>query len=495
NGKYIEIADYLDGNYNAAIMSMESGYTNKTAGSYTVIFKLVNDNYIWVKPSAEEPLSDKLFAKAVLFDNEISIDNSALTATLDWSIGKIVLATDGWNLKSKEGVSLNALAAYQDMITANSLDVTIGYRYYDTNGNLIEEPVLQGGDKYIVEAYLAGADAVNFEFEDGTDELKSVSARKDYTVPQNAAAAFFGSVASFAKANWLWLVIAAAVLLFLIILICVIVSAKKKKRKREEERLAREEQRRLEEKAERERREEREEQRRREEREERMARMNQQQMPQMPSMMMPQMMQMPQMMGQQMPQQQPQYAPQQQPMGGGSADNAQITRIETELAAMKAAQAAKELAEIKAAQAAMHDDINELKRGDQFSGMNVDAMTEIMTRALKNVLASAAQPMVTAPPAQPAQLTDGSSSTATANAVYPPDAVMTTVTTTKIDTTKKPAQPADRASAPAPAGRTIVRNYVAPMPVDDGRVFDVGGFYTPADPVTDMEFGEEEKKD
>ncbi|MDE6075204.1 MAG: hypothetical protein K2G26_02070, partial [Clostridia bacterium] len=40
NGEYINIVDYLDGNYNADIMSMLSGYTNKTAGAYTVTFKL-----------------------------------------------------------------------------------------------------------------------------------------------------------------------------------------------------------------------------------------------------------------------------------------------------------------------------------------------------------------------------------------------------------------------------------------------------------------------
>ncbi|MDE6791317.1 MAG: hypothetical protein K2J61_06300, partial [Clostridia bacterium] len=61
----------------------------------------------------------------------------------------------------------------------------------------------------------------------------------------------------------------------------------------------------------------------------------------------------------------------------------------------------------------------------------------------------------------------------------------------KIDTTKKPAQ---NAQAAAPV-RTVVRNVVAPMPVDDGRVFDVGGFYTPADPMTDMGFTSEENKD
>ncbi|MDE7401172.1 MAG: hypothetical protein K2N17_03875, partial [Clostridia bacterium] len=59
----------------------------------------------------------------------------------------------------------------------------------------------------------------------------------------------------------------------------------------------------------------------------------------------------------------------------------------------------------------------------------------------------------------------------------------------------KPAQTAERAQAPAPAVRTVVRNVVAPMPVDDGRVFDVGGFYTPVDPLTDLNLDDVEKKD
>ncbi|MDE7401777.1 MAG: hypothetical protein K2N17_06975, partial [Clostridia bacterium] len=85
-------------------------------------------------------------------------------------------------------------------------------------------------------------------------------------------------------------------------------------------------------------------------------------------------------------------------------------------------------------------------------------------------------------------------STATPAATQvPPDAVMTTVTTTKIDTTKKPAQNA-QAQAAAPV-RTVVRNVVAPMSVDDGRVFDVGGFYKPADPVTDMGFTDDDKSE
>ncbi|MDE6791355.1 MAG: hypothetical protein K2J61_06490, partial [Clostridia bacterium] len=409
-GDYINIVDYLDSNYNANVMSMLSGYTNKTAGAYTVTFKLVSNNYTWVEPTGAEPMS-KLFAKA-LFTNEISINNPELTATLGWSIGKIVLTTDGWNLKSKTGASLNALAAYQDMITANGLDVTIGYRYYDTNGNLLEEPVLKGGEKYIVEAYLTGEDAANFEFVDGTDDIKSISARKDYTVPQSAFAAAMGTALSFVKTNWLWFVIAALVLLFLIILICIIASAKRKKRRREE--LA--EQRRLEEKEERERKEEerreREEQRRREDREERMARMNQQQM-------MPQM--MPQMMGGQMPQ----MGGGSMAMGGGGSSNelaelkAEVSALRAAQEAMRAEQTAKELAEIKAlhtaeqqiAQAKTDMRVESLTSrlgGEQLisGGVTAATLVEMVTAAMEKVLDSrekgAAQPATSTPEAAPA---------------------------------------------------------------------------------------------
>ena len=481
NGGYINIAEYLDDNYNADIMSMLSGYTNKNAGAYTVTFKLASNNYEWVEPTSAEPASKKLFGKAVLFVDGIAIDNSALTATLNWKINKIVLGTDGWKFgKKEEGVSLAALADYQKMIEDNQLDIAIAYRYYDTNGNLIEEPVLKGGDKYIVEAYLTGADAANFEFEDGTDEIKSISARQDYTVPQSKIAAVWGSVTDFAKANWLWLVIAAAALLFLIILICIIAAAKKKKKRRLAEEKAERERKLAEEKEEKER--EREE--RRLEREERMARMSQQQS--MPQMMMPQM--MPQM---QMPQPQPQYAPQSQTvqpvMGGGSANEiaelraefkAEMAAMRTEAtlraemaakeSAMRAEQStAKELAELRSEQnAVLRSDVNALRNGEQVSGINLEAMTEMMAKALKSVLSAASQQVIEAKPAQPAQLTDGTTaSAAPVAAQVPPDAVMTTVTTTKIDTTKK----AQNGQGNAQTTRTT-RSFVPPMPVDDGRV-------------------------
>ncbi|MDE7163794.1 MAG: hypothetical protein K2O44_06995 [Clostridia bacterium] len=504
SGEYISLTDYLGGSYAdyKDIIAISGDYRdirNVSQSGYKARLVLTDPNYKWAIPTTAEPASKKLFA-AKLFGNELAIVDD-ITAEINWNITPIVLDVSEMWVKGKNGATLNLPENITKLIDAETLSVL--YRYYDDADQFIETPELKGGKSFRVEAVFGGIDAEsgNVVIKTADGNFGAVSDKISYTVPQSGAAAFFGSALSFLKANWLWFVIAAAALLFLIILICIIASAKKKKRKREEERLAREEQRRLEEKAERERKEEREEQRRREEREERMARMNQQAMPAMMPQMMPQMQYIPQGMPQAMPQNA-------QPMGmggsmgGGSISEAMFMQMQAEFAAMKAEQAAKELAEIKAEQAAIKAEQNAMRNDFvldktgakvQAAGISVDAMTEIMTMALKNVLTSATQQAIAAQPAQPAQLTDGSAAAPAATQV-PPDAVMTTVTTTKIDTTKKPAQTAQTADRAAPAGRTIVRNYVAPMPVDDGRIFDVGGFYTPADPV-DLGLEEEDKKD
>ncbi|MDE5766013.1 MAG: hypothetical protein K2I17_02465 [Clostridia bacterium] len=499
SGEYISLADYLGGSYAEykdiiALSGDCRDIRNVSQSGYKARLTLTDPNYKWAQPTTAEPASLKLFA-AKLFDNELAIVDD-VTAEIGWNITPLVLDVSEMWVKGKSGATLNLPENIAKLIDAETLSVL--YRYYDDADQYIETPELKGGKSFRVEAAFGGIDAEsgNVLFKTADGNVSAVSDKISYTVPQSATAAFFGSAVGFLKANWLWFVIGAAVLLFLIILICLIASAKKKKRKKEEL----EEQRRLE-------KEEREREERKLEREERMARLSQVQAAPAPQYI-------PQPMPQYAPQ--PQYMPQSMPqnaqptgmggaMGGGSITEAMFMQMQAEFAAMKAEQAAKELAEIKAEQAAIKAEQNAMRNDfvleksgakAQAAGISVDAMTEIMTMALKNVLASATQQVVAAQPQQPAQLTDGGAPAATANAPtqIPPDAVMTTVTTTKIDTTKKPAQPGERAAQAAPV-RTVVRNYVAPMPVDDGRVFDVGGFYKPADPVTDMDFGEEEKKD
>ncbi|MDE7075756.1 MAG: hypothetical protein K2O62_00345, partial [Clostridia bacterium] len=329
-------------------------------------------------------------------------------------------------------------------------------------------------------------DKTNFELDKTVTDVVGAP----YTTPAKELSTG-EKIVNILKTYWLYIVIALVVLIVLILAIVLGTRSAKRRREREErkeeERLAREERKEEE-------RRQREEDRRREEREERMARISQPQM-QMPQIM-PQM--MPQMMGQMMGQQQmPQSQPAQaQPVatgGGSSLSEAMFMQMQAEFATMKAEQAAmraeqtaRALTEQQIAQAKTDMQLaNILNRlgGEQtvqggIGGVSMQALTELVEATVKKVMAgekSAAQP------AAP----EGA---ATAATQVPPDAVMTTVTTTKIDTTKKPAQNAQAAPA-----RTVVRNVVAPMPVDDGRVFDVGGFYKPADPMTDM--GEEENKD
>ncbi|MDE5765682.1 MAG: hypothetical protein K2I17_00775 [Clostridia bacterium] len=445
-------------------------------GLYKAVFALNdNENYEWATVTT---LKKTVFAAAI-YDGEVTL--LANEAAVDWSIAKAVITA------TKKD---NALPVFASESYMGAFSDVVGLKYY-TDEACTEEVAaedLKYETQYFVKAELIDTD--NFELDASAAQyaVKSFS----YTTPAKQLTGF-EKVLAVIKANWLWIVIAAVALILLILIIALAVRSSKKKREREERRLAEEKAERERKEEERERREEerrqREEERRREEREERMA----------ARMAMPQMMP-------QMPQQMPQAqgVPQAQTMaaGGGSAiSEAQFVHLQmqAELAALKAEQTAKELAELKAKQAT-EQQLAQTKLEMQFAnmaarsggeqvvqgGISLDKLTELIrteVNAALNGREKAALPATAAP--------EGA---ATATTQVPPDAVMTTVTTTKIDTTKKPVQSA-QAQAPAPAVRTVVRNVVAPMPVDDGRVFDVGGFYTPVDPLTDLNLDDVEKKD
>ncbi|MDE5766076.1 MAG: hypothetical protein K2I17_02785 [Clostridia bacterium] len=478
-GETIYLIDYLDG-FDSSLMKLigaaegengiVSGRDYRKSGYFTTIALIDGANYQFVKAaeSSEAETVKATLKFAVAFADGEEVLGSEYE--INWMINRFRITDDMWDKSGKQGVTLKLPAQFAAIVADKNL-LDISYAYYDDqNGAALEEFSFKGGNSYWVNATLTGEEANNFEFENGLQ----ISDKTVYTVPQSKTEAFFNNTMTFVKNNMILVIGCAAGLLLLILLIIIIACAARSRKKKRE----REEQRRLEEKAERERREEREEQRRREEREERMARMSQQQM------------MMPQMMPQGMPQ-----AGGQTVTGGGSADSALLIRIETDIAAMKAAQEARdiaalkaaqdarELAEIKAEQSAMRSDINALRGSEQTLQGNItlDKLTELIELTVEKVLERKEKPAAATP----------ENAAAPAVAQVPPDAVMTTVTTTKIDTTKKPAQ---NAQAAAPV-RTVVRNVVAPMPVDDGRVFDVGGFYTPADPMTDMGFTNEENKD
>ncbi|MDE7400481.1 MAG: hypothetical protein K2N17_00350, partial [Clostridia bacterium] len=469
--------------YNAELMTFVADklQSGTVVGTYKAVFALNDpENYEWTTVTTYKK---SVFAAAV-YDGETEVVLNANEAAVDWSISKAVLTATKTDGALPVFASDSYIGAFSDVVTL---------KYYKDEACTEEVAAdqLAHETQYYVKAELL--DTENFEL----DASAAAYTVKSFTYTTSAKElTVWDKIVNFLKANWLWLVIAVVALILLILIIALAVRSSKKKREREERRIAEEKAERERKEEERERKEEerrqREEERRREEREERMAaRMAQ------PQMMMSQMPQMP--MQQQMPQSAPQVQAAAQPTaaGGGSAISeamfmqmqAEFATMKAEQAAMRAEQTARALTEQQIAQAKTDMQLaNILNRlgGEQsvqggVGGVSMQALTELVEATVKKVMAgekSAAQP------AAP----EGAAPAATQ---VPPDAVMTTVTTTKIDTTKKPAQ---NAQAQAPV-RTVVRNVVAPMPVDDGRVFDVGGFYKPADPMTDMGIGEDESKD
>ncbi|MDE7162741.1 MAG: hypothetical protein K2O44_01505 [Clostridia bacterium] len=465
--------------FDDALMTMVADKTlpGKNAGTYKAVFALIDpENYEWATANT---VSKKVFAAAV-YDGEMPL--SAHEVAVDWNIARAVITATKKDGALPEFASESFMGALADV-------VTLKYYTDETCTEEVAADQLAYSKEYYVKAALLDED--NFELDASAEQYRMKAFT--YTTPAKELTGF-EKVLAVAKANWLWIVIAAVALILLILIIALAVRAAKKKRIREEQRLEKEERKEEERRL-------REEERRREDREERMARMSQQQT--MPPMMMPQMMQMPQM-SQQMPQSMPQQA---QPMAAGGSSN-EIAELKAEMAAMKAEQAAKEIAALRAeaaAKALTDQQIAQSKLETQFAtlmarmggeqvaaggvgGVTLQALTELIRTEVRNAMADEKSAQSATAAAKP------ESAAAPAATQVPPDAVMTTVTTTKIDTTKKQAQTAPQAQA-APATRTVVRNFVAPMPVDDGRVFDVGGFYTPADPITDMGFTDDENKD
>ncbi|MDE6790093.1 MAG: hypothetical protein K2J61_00055, partial [Clostridia bacterium] len=472
-------ADDFEG-FDSALMAFVESKTvaGLNAGTYKAVFALKDgDSYEWATATT---LKKSLLAVVVYAD--ALADNEA---AVEWNIAKATISAvsgaDGKPVFKSDGISAAALAQ------------AIGLKFFADQActQEIAADKLAYETTYYMQAELL--DKTNFELDKSVAEVVGAP----YTTPAKELSTG-EKIVNILKAYWLYIVIALVVLIVLILAIVLGTRSAKRKREREErkeeERLAREERKEEE-------RRQREEERRREEREERMARISQPQM-QMPQIM-PQM--MPQMMGQMMGQQQ--QMPQSQPapaaaqpaaVAGGSVSEAQFMQMQAELAALKASQeSAKEIAALKAELnakeiATLRNDMTYVKRGagtvsDGNVNLPLESLTEIITAAIKNALAGDSKPVAKAT----APVT--TESAAPAAAQVPPDAVMTTVTTTKIDTTKKTAQPAQNAQTAAPV-RTVVRNVVAPMPVDDGRVFDVGGFYKPADPVNDMGFTDDTDK-
>jgi len=332
------IVDYLGGSYEQYkdIITLGGDYEgirDVSDSGYSVKIKLKDTNYCWAYPETASTVKALMYSKV---DYEVSsVDES--TAEYKWNITPLVVDTSKmWN-KGDKGATLNLPDNVKALISAGTLEV--GYRYYDNEGNFIENPELKGGKQFKVDAVFGGDDSVrNVVFKTADGKIGSTAPAINYTVPKSGAATFFGNALSFFKSNWLWFLIGFLILLFLIILICVIVHRRKTKEEREAKKEAKEEEkRRKEEEREEEKRrkeEEREEEKRRREQERELEKAKAEaELAKMRAGMGlgagaagMAMAQQPQ----QMPVQQPQYV--QQPV----ADPNALARIEAEIAAMRA---------------------------------------------------------------------------------------------------------------------------------------------------------------
>ncbi|MDE6075040.1 MAG: hypothetical protein K2G26_01230, partial [Clostridia bacterium] len=397
------------------------------AGAYKAVFALKDsERYEW---ATARTYKKTVFA-AVVYEEVVLEDYEA---AVDWNLAKAKITATKANGK---------LPVFASESYTGSFAEVVGLKYYtdETCAEEVAAEELGYSTKYFVKAELL--DTANFELDETALTLSKTAF--EYTTPEKQLTTW-EKIVKFLSVNWLWLVIAAVVLIALILIIVLGTRAAKKKRIREEQRLEREERKEEERRL-------REEERRREEREERMARLSQQQM------MMPQM--MPQMQMPQMPMQQamPQAA-QAQPMAAvGSAS--ELAEIKAEISALRAEQNLRDVSALKAEQQVTQTKIDlqfanllsrfGVEQGVQ-NGLSMNWLEEMVDKAVQKALSKSEK--AEAPAAKPETA-----------AQVPPDAVMTTVTTTKIDTTKKPVQ---AVQAPAPV-RTVVRNVVAPMPVDDG---------------------------
>ncbi|MDE6105116.1 MAG: hypothetical protein K2G38_05520 [Clostridia bacterium] len=240
-GGEINLVDHMTG-FDASLMEFVAGgdfegLRDVSEHGYTVQIKLKDLNYRWNYDG-----NDKVKAAYSLSDYEIN-KTDASTAVYKWNITPLVIDTSKlWN-KGKNGATLNLPQNVKDLIAGGTLE--LGYRYYDSDGQFVENPEMKGNKQYKVEAVFAGDDAVrNVQFKTGDTTMGNTSPAINYTVPQSGMQAFGGKVLSFLKNYWWWILIALAILILLIILIIVIAKRRKNKEEREEKKRLKEEEKR-----------------------------------------------------------------------------------------------------------------------------------------------------------------------------------------------------------------------------------------------------------
>ena len=469
-GENIKLENYLDG-YDPALMTIDS-LEKRDVGTYTATITLKDRfNYVFVKKPAatpEEPAKAAVKIALAGYENSADFtDDGHTEVEMKWQINPYVLDGSLWDLKGKSGAVYNLPAQFAAMVADGTLDLSVGYRYFEDAAGSVIDPEFKSGSTFYVDAVLDGADAGNFVFENGT----SVSEKVTYKVPKSGASAIMSNVKDFVTKTWLglpiwaWLAIGLAVLILLIIIIAVACKRRKSKEQRAEEKARKEEERRL--------------QQERIEAERELARAKQEaelekiraqaNMANAGMAATAMAMQQPAQQVQQpmpVPVQQPQ-TPVQQPMqamqqpvqtGGGSSFESLILEERLRAAEERAryaeeriARAAEERARyaeertLRAAEERARLAEEQLMRsaymnripaagGGENGSVSLDALGALVLAALKNY-AGGEQPEQIAPAEQP-QMIEASSQISNVPTVYPPDAVITTTTT--VDTTQKP---------------------------------------------------------
>ena len=469
-GENIKLENYLDG-YDPALMTIDS-LEKRDVGTYTATITLKDRfNYVFVKKPAatpEEPAKSAVKVALAGYENSADFtDDEHTEVEMKWQITPYVLDGSLWDLKGKSGAVYNLPAQFVAMVADGTLDLSVGYRYFEDAAGSVIDPEFKSGSTFYVDAVLDGADAGNFVFENGT----SVSEKVTYKVPKSGASAIMSNVKDFVTKTWLglpiwaWLAIGLAVLILLIIIIAVACKRRKSKEQRAEEKARKEEERRL--------------QQERIEAERELARAKQeaelekiraqanmanagmaatamamQQPAQQVQQPMPVPVQQPQT-----PVRQPMQAMQQpvqtiapQQSAGGMGMTEMMAMMFAQFAGMKAENADKEIAALKSEKeiTALKTELEIMKLKmeqlkDARTASTGEKLHELSPEFIGAVIASAVRGNGVLPQSAPvAELPAPEPETANMHAVYPPDAVVTTTTT--VDTTQKQPKRIERDS-------------------------------------------------
>ncbi len=211
NGGVIYFKDCIEG-YDDSIMTIlgesdggiDSGTDWREQGYYTKIRLIDGDNYEFGEGVSEYEYN--------------------------WHIGKFIITEDTWNKSGKEGAYLD-LPDWVKGLLRDSKVLKLEYSYYlDQYSDALESVEFVKGSSLYVDAKLSGSAAVNFEFENGSEEDGvQTSAKTLYTVPKGSGAGeFFEDIGEFVKGNY-WVVIVIGIGLLLLILIIVLVSRRRRR--------------------------------------------------------------------------------------------------------------------------------------------------------------------------------------------------------------------------------------------------------------------------